>query len=50
MTVGEKPSMEKPGLTDDRQQSAKFKKLIELGERNGRLTYDDVNRMITTNP
>jgi len=38
--------MEKPGLTDDRQQSAKFKKLIELGERNGRLTYDDVNRMI----
>ncbi len=29
------------------QQSAKFKKLIELGERNGRLTFDDVNQMIT---
>ncbi|NPU96965.1 MAG: RNA polymerase sigma factor RpoD [Candidatus Omnitrophica bacterium] len=38
--------MEKIGLSDDRQQSAKFQKLIELGERNGRLTYDDVNRMI----
>ncbi|MDP8246001.1 MAG: RNA polymerase sigma factor RpoD [Candidatus Hinthialibacter antarcticus] len=27
-------------------KSSKFQKLIELGERNGRLTYDDVNRMI----
>ncbi|MBI1388878.1 MAG: RNA polymerase sigma factor RpoD [bacterium] len=28
------------------QKDPKFRKLIELGERNGRLTYDDVNRMI----
>ena len=27
-------------------KASKFQKLIELGERNGRLTYDDVNRMI----
>lgn len=39
--------MLKQAIADDRQQqSVKFKKLIELGERNGRLTYDDVNRMI----
>lgn len=31
---------------DEHPQNAKFRKLIELGERNGRLTYDDVNRMI----
>lgn len=39
--------MQKQAVIEDRhQQSVKFKKLIELGERNGRLTYDDVNRMI----
>ena len=39
--------MPKQAVVEDRnQQSVKFKKLIELGERNGRLTYDDVNRMI----
>ncbi|MGC9329143.1 MAG: RNA polymerase sigma factor RpoD, partial [Candidatus Hinthialibacter sp.] len=33
-------------IEDHQPQNLKFKKLIELGERNGRLTYDDVNRMI----
>ncbi|MBN2326702.1 MAG: RNA polymerase sigma factor RpoD [Candidatus Omnitrophica bacterium] len=39
--------MPKQAIIEDHQpQNLKFKKLIELGERNGRLTYDDVNRMI----
>ncbi|MDX9752578.1 MAG: RNA polymerase sigma factor RpoD [bacterium] len=32
--------------TDDQQNREKFKKLIELGERNGRITIDDVNRAV----
>lgn len=31
---------------EDRPRSAKFRKLIELGERNGKITFDEVNRMI----
>lgn len=38
--------MPKQVVIDDQQHRAKFKKLIELGERNGQLTFDDVNRMI----
>ncbi|MBD3266137.1 sigma-70 family RNA polymerase sigma factor, partial [bacterium] len=38
--------MEKQLVIEDQQNRAKFKKLIELGERNGRLTFDDVNRII----
>ncbi len=38
--------MTKEYLGDDRPNSAKIRKLIELGERNGRLSYDDVNRII----
>ncbi len=33
-------------VVEERPRSEKFQKLVELGERNGRLTYDDVNRMI----
>ena len=37
----------KKGHTEvDHPNNAKIQKLIELGERNGRLTYDDVNRII----
>ncbi len=38
--------MAKELMTEERQGNVKFKKLIELGERNGCLTFDDVNRMI----
>ncbi|MEW6239103.1 MAG: RNA polymerase sigma factor RpoD [Candidatus Omnitrophota bacterium] len=38
--------MAKELMAEERQGNAKFRKLIELGERNGCLTYDDVNRMI----
>ncbi len=38
--------MAKDLIAEERQGNMKFKKLIELGERNGCLTYDDVNRMI----
>ncbi len=34
-------------VTEERQGKTKFRKLIELGERNGCLTYDDVNRMMS---
>jgi len=33
-------------VVEENQRSTKYQKLIELGERNGRLTYDDVNRVI----
>jgi RNA polymerase primary sigma factor len=38
--------MPKELVSDEQQTRTKYKKLIELGERNGRLTYDDVNRLI----
>lgn len=39
--------LKQAAIVERQQQSAKFKKLIELGEKNGRLTFDDVNQMIT---
>jgi RNA polymerase primary sigma factor len=38
--------MPKEFLGDDHPNNEKIRKLIELGERNGRLSYDDVNRII----
>ncbi len=42
----ENRSMPKEFLGSDHPHHAKIRKLIELGERNGRLSYDDVNRII----
>ncbi|MGI6455536.1 MAG: RNA polymerase sigma factor RpoD [bacterium] len=34
-------------VAGNRPQSPKLRKLIEIGERNGQLTYDDVNQLIS---
>ena len=38
--------MMKELASEERLNQAKVKKLIEMGEKNGRVTYDDVNRVV----